>query len=109
MWGASPAPTAVICPVPQQGSRAHLDPNRDIEVAGGSQPGTSCPGDCDFDLCPYPPKGSVSHHAELTEPSCRRQQTLLGNGPLSKGGPWQEALPGELRRFWGEMATRARR
>ncbi len=89
--------------------RVHLDPNRDIDVAGGSEPGTNCPGDCDFDLCPYPPKGSVSYHAELTETFCRRQQTLLRHRLRGKGAPWQETLPSELRTFWGEMSKRARR
>jgi hypothetical protein len=87
--------------------RHTLDPNREIGVLEDSRPGNNCPGECEFDLCPYPPKGRVNYHAELTEAFCRRQQTLLRLGHRRR--PWQAMLPGELRRFWGEMATRARR
>jgi hypothetical protein len=87
--------------------RHTLDPNREIGVFEDSQPGKNCPGECEFDLCPYPPKGRVNYHAELTEAFCRRQQTLLGLGHRRR--PWQAMLPGELKKFWGEMATRARR
>ncbi|SNS85860.1 hypothetical protein SAMN04488107_4066 [Geodermatophilus saharensis] len=89
--------------------RKRLDPNREIGVAEGSQPGKTCPGECDFDLCPYPPKGEVNYHAELTEAFCRRQQTLLGYGFRRRRRPWQAMLPGDLTDFWGEMARRARR
>jgi hypothetical protein len=89
--------------------RRPLDPNRKIGVAGGSQPGKNCPGDCEFDLCPYPPKGHVSYHAELTETFCRRQQTLLDFSPRRRTAPWQETPRADLRRFWGEMGRRSRR
>ncbi len=89
--------------------RVPLDPNRKIGVAGGSQPGKNCPGDCEFDLCPYPPKGHVSYHAELTETFCRRQQTLLDHSPRRRTASWQEPPRPHLRKFWGEMAKRARR
>ena len=91
------------------GDRYPLDPNRKIGVAGGSQPGKNCPGDCEFDLCPYPPKGHVSYHAELTETFCRRQQTLLDHSPRRRTAPWQEPPRPHLRKFWGEMGRRARR
>ncbi|WP_072913625.1 hypothetical protein [Geodermatophilus obscurus] len=89
--------------------RSPLDPNRKIGVAGGSQPGKNCPGDCEFDLCPYPPKGHVNYHAELTETFCRRQQTLLDHSPRRRTASWQEMPRPHLRRFWGEMGRRARR
>jgi hypothetical protein len=87
-------------------NRTHLDVNREVGVSKGVQPDKRCPGECEFDLCPYPPKGQVNYHAELTEAFCRRQQTMLGrrNRP-----PWQEMLPREITSFWEEMATRARR
>lgn len=88
-------------------NRKHLDPNREVGVAEGSQAGKSCPGECEFDLCPYPPKGQVNYHAELTEAFCRRQQTMLSW--RHRPPPWQEMLPGATRKFWSEMATRARR
>jgi hypothetical protein len=92
------------------GYRSPLDPNRKIASAGGSEPGKNCPGDCEFDLCPYPPKGNVHSHAEMSETFCRRQQTLLKRRRLRrKTAPWQEPMPRDLRRFWGEMAKRARR
>jgi len=87
--------------------RHTLDPNREVGVLEDSQPGKNCPGACQFRLCPHPPKGRVNYHAELSEAFCRRQQTLLGWSHWRR--PWQEVLPRELRTFWGEMATRARR
>jgi hypothetical protein len=89
--------------------RSPLDPNRKILSAAGSEPGKNCPGDCEFDLCPYPPKGSVHYHTEISETFCRRQQTLLGFGVSRKTAPWQEPTRRDLRKFWGEMAKRARR
>jgi hypothetical protein len=91
------------------GDRSPLDPNRKIGVVGGSQPGKNCPGDCEFDLCPYPPKGHVSYHAELTETFCRRQQNLLDHSPRRRTASWQEPPRPHLRKFWGEMGKRARR
>jgi hypothetical protein len=87
-------------------NRAFLDANREVGLAEGSQAGKTCPWECEFDLCPYPPKGQMDYHAELTEAFCRRQQTMLGrrNRP-----PWQGMLPSEVRNFWAQMATRARR
>jgi hypothetical protein len=87
--------------------RSTIDPNREVGVLEESEPGNTCPGECQFRLCPYPPKGRVNYHAELSEAFCRRQQTLLGW--TQRRRPWQEVLPRELRTFWGEMATRARR
>jgi hypothetical protein len=51
-----------------------------------------------------------SYRAELSDAFCRRQQTLLGRSELRrKSAPWQGALPSDLRRFWHDMALRARR
>jgi hypothetical protein len=89
--------------------RGPMKPNLKIGVTESAQPGKSCPGDCAFDLCPYPPKGSITYHAELTEPFCRRQQALLEPSVRRKTARWQGMSAADLRRFWGEMATRARR
>jgi hypothetical protein len=83
------------------GARHPLDPNRKI-VVEGSQPGKNCPGDCEFDLCPYPPKGHVNYHAELTE-------TFFDHSPRRRTARWQETPRSELRQFWREMGKRARR
>jgi hypothetical protein len=87
--------------------RRTLDANREVGAPEDSQPGKTCTAGCEFDLCPYPPKGLVNYHAELSEAFCPRQQTLLDWSHRRR--PWQEMLPRELRRFWGEMSTRARR
>ena len=86
--------------------RNHFDANREIGVVNGSRADRTCPGECEFDLCPYPAKGETNYHAELTEAFCRRQETMAKrrNRP-----PWQEMLPREIQAFWTEMATRARR
>jgi hypothetical protein len=92
------------------GNRRSLDPERALAASNASEPGENCVGGCPFQLCPYPPKGVQSYRAELSDAFCRRQQTLLGRSQVRKlSAPWQGALPGELRRFWGEMALRARR
>jgi hypothetical protein len=65
---------------------------------------------CAFELCPYPPKG-VQPRVEMSEAFCRRQRTLLERTlrhPLSREAPWQLMQPGQLSRFWAEMADRAR-
>jgi hypothetical protein len=90
--------------------REPLDPNRAVAGAGNSQPGANCSGGCPFELCPYPPKGIQSYRAELSEAFCRRQQTLLGRGLRPQSAPWQGALPHKsLKKFWRDMAHRARR
>ncbi|MGY1829083.1 hypothetical protein ACI8AA_01495 [Geodermatophilus sp. SYSU D01180] len=89
--------------------RAPLDPNRKIGSSEGSRPGKTCPGDCEYGLCPYPPKGNITYHAELTETFCRRQQTLLDHSLRRRAAPWQEIAREDLRQFWREMAARARR
>jgi hypothetical protein len=92
------------------GSRRPLDPERALATSEASEPGDNCVGGCPFGLCPYPPKGVQSYRAELSDAFCRRQQTLLGRSQVRRrSAPWQGALPGELRDFWGKMALRARR
>jgi hypothetical protein len=69
-------------------------------------PGSHCTPGCLFELCPYPPKGEKSYRVELSEAFCRRQQALVSRSAVRrKTAPWQEALPGDLRRFWGQMGT----
>ena len=84
--------------------RDSLDARR---TAGGvpSTPGTNCTGGCLFRLCPYPPRGIQPYRSELSEAFCRGQQTLLSRGMTA---PWQENRRADLRRFWAQMANRAR-
>jgi hypothetical protein len=83
-----------------------LDPNRMISVAKDSLQGRNCPNHCEFGLCPYPSKGNVNYHAELTEAFCRRQQTLLDHSLRRRTAPWQEMMRHDLRQFWKEMTKR---
>ncbi len=96
--------------------RRALEPSRTVGTAEIHRPGTSCLGGCPFDLCPYPPKGAQEPRAELSEAFCRHQATLL-RGPgihlrLAHLGRltarWQGMPAREMRRFWSEMADRAR-
>jgi hypothetical protein len=90
--------------------RRFLDANREIGIVEGSQPGEGCHGQCEFDLCPYPAKGQKNYHAELTEAFCRRQSTMLRfRLGRHRQPPWQHMLRREVRSFWSDMATRARR
>jgi hypothetical protein len=92
------------------GERSPLDPTRTVGMATTSEPGSNCKRGCLFDLCPYPPKGAKSYRAELSEAFCRRQQALVSGGAVRrKAAPWQGALPGDLRRFWTQMAHRTHR
>jgi NACHT domain-containing protein len=92
------------------GQRLPLDPMRTVGTTRSSEPGSHCKHGCLFELCPYPPKGEKSYRAELSEAFCRRQQALVSGGSVRrKAAPWQGALPGELKRFWGEMGLRAHR
>jgi hypothetical protein len=90
------------------GDRSPLDPSRTIGMARLSEPGSNCKDGCPFELCPYPPKGEQSYRVELSEAFCRRQQALMnGTGVRRRAAPWQGALPGDLKRFWKQMAQRA--
>lgn len=84
--------------------RDQLDPSRTV---GGlyTAPGAKCVDGCRFRLCPYPPAGLPLYRSELGEAFCRGQQTLLSRGLTS---PWQLTLRGDLKRFWAQMANRAR-
>jgi hypothetical protein len=89
------------------GDRSPLDASLTIGMAGSSEPGSNCKDGCPFELCPYPPKGEQSYRVELSEAFCHRQQALMnGTGVRRRAAPWQAALPGELRRFWKQMAQR---
>jgi hypothetical protein len=89
------------------GDRSPLDASRTIGMARSSEPGSNCKDGCPFELCPYPPKGEQSYRVELSEAFCHRQQALMnGTGVRRRAAPWQGALPGELRRFWKQMAQR---
>ena len=90
------------------GDRSPLDSSRTIGMARSSEPGSNCKDGCPFELCPYPPKGEQSYRVELSEAFCRRQQALMnGTGVRRRAAPWQGALPGDLKRFWKQMAQRA--
>jgi hypothetical protein len=85
-------------------SRDPLNPRRTV---GGvyTAPGTNCMDGCPFRLCPYPPNGVQPYRSELSEAFCRRQQTLLSRGMTA---PWQTSRRADLKRFWAQMANRAR-
>lgn len=90
------------------GDRSPLDASRATGMARRSEPGSNCKDGCPFGLCPYPPRGERSYRVELSEAFCRRQQALMtGPGVRRRAAPWQGALPGDLKRFWKEMAQRA--
>jgi len=84
--------------------RNPLDPQRTV---GGlyTAPGAGCMDGCCFRLCPYPPDGVQPYRSELSEAFCRRQQTLLSQGLTA---PWQAIRRADLKRFWAQMANRAR-
>jgi hypothetical protein len=84
--------------------RDPLDPRRTV---GGlyTAPGTNCMDGCRFGLCPYPPNGGQPYRSELSEAFCRGQQRLLSRGLTA---PWQTILHADLKRFWAQMADRAR-
>jgi hypothetical protein len=95
-------------PVCLAGDRSPLDPTRTVGMAATSEPGSNCRRDCPFELCPYPPKGEEYYRAELSEAFCRRQAALMSGGWLGRrAAPWQEALPGDLKRFWKQMGRRS--
>ena len=83
------------------------DPLDPIRTVGGidTAPGTNCMDGCRFGLCPYPPNGVQPYRSELNEAFCRGQQTLLSRGLTA---PWQTILRSDLKRFWAQMADRAR-
>ena len=84
--------------------RDPLDPRKTV---GGlyRAAGSNCIDGCGHRLCPYPPDGVQPYRSELSEAFCRGQQTLLNRG-LS--APWQTIPRTGLKRFWAQMADRAR-
>ena len=89
--------------------RRCLQPLHTVGTAESHRPGSSCLDGCDFQLCPYPPKGLQHHRTELSEEFCRHQYRLarrylrIGRHTAS----WQSMWGGRLREFWVEMADRA--
>ena len=85
-------------------NRDPLDPRKTV---GGlyRAAGSNCIDGCGHRLCPYPPDGVQPYRSELSEAFCRGQQTLLNRG-LS--APWQTIPRTDLKRFWAQMADRAR-
>jgi hypothetical protein len=91
------------------GDRSPLDPMRTLGMAATSEPGSNCKPGCPFELCPYPLESEQSFRVELSDAFCRRQLALVSSRSLGRRtAPWQEALPGDLRRFWRQMGARAR-
>ena len=86
------------------------DPLEPRNTVGGlyTAPGTGCMDDCRFGLCPYPPKGLQPYRSELNEAFCRGQQTLLSGWLTGLTAPWQTMPRHHLKRFWADMADRAR-
>ncbi|MER5528315.1 NACHT domain-containing protein [Streptomyces sp. NPDC002677] len=96
-------------------SREPLRPGLRPGTAAPPAPGATCLPDCEFQLCPYPPRGTVPR-GEVREPFCRQQQVLLP-GPVRrffprlvrrKTPPWVSMRVRELDRFWDAMAGRTR-
>jgi hypothetical protein len=85
-----------------------------VVQAAQSRPGTKCPGECLFKLCPYPPKGPDCR-VEFTELFCMAQRRLLNRWRpwdwlycrFRRESRWQRGVPvSDLRRFWTEMEER---
>jgi hypothetical protein len=94
--------------------RGSLAPRSPAVLAG--KPGSNCLPDCNFDLCPYPSKGPDCR-VEFSEMFCIQQRGLYDRLQMAawvrlrirRKGQWQHHMPvAELRRFWDEMADRAR-
>jgi hypothetical protein len=85
-------------------NRNPLDPKRTVGSLS-TAPGSNCIDGCRHRLCPYPPDGVQPYRSELSEAFCRGQQSLLNRG-LS--APWQTIHRTNLKRFWAQMADRAR-
>ena len=86
------------------------DPLEPRNTVGGlyTAPGSNCLDNCRFGLCPYPPKGLQPYRSELNEAFCRNQQTLLSGWLTGLTAPWQAMPRRHLKRFWADMADRAR-
>ncbi|SEC14267.1 ATP-binding protein [Streptomyces sp. TLI_105] len=88
--------------------RTALHPERTVGMPGTAEPGTSCLRSCQFELCPYPAKGTQPG-AELREPFCWQQQALLKRRTIRRTrAGWQGMTDRELGRFWTAMAERTR-
>ncbi|SHH97782.1 hypothetical protein [Streptomyces sp. 3214.6] len=95
--------------------RTPLQPGMQASTSLPPVPGSTCLPDCKFQLCPYPPRGSVPR-GEIREPFCRQQQALLPGRVrrcfpriLSRKTPhWVGMRVRELDRFWDVMAGRTR-
>ncbi|MEU6232667.1 NACHT domain-containing protein [Kitasatospora sp. NPDC047058] len=93
--------------------RSPLHPGHTVGMARIAAPGSTCPRNCPFELCPYPPKGELPR-AELTEVFCLQQQALVRwrRGSFyaltRKRAPWQDMTGKDLQRFWSAMAARTR-
>lgn len=89
--------------------RRPLQPLLTVGRAGVDRKGTCLDG-CQFQLCPYPPKGLQHHRTELSEEFCRRQYRLVRRYPklVRRTARWQGISVGQLRMFWAQMAERAR-
>ncbi|MGY4980553.1 ATP-binding protein [Streptomyces sp. 900105755] len=96
-------------------SREPLRPELRRGTSAPPAPGTTCLPDCSFQLCPYPPRGTVPR-GEFREPFCRQQQVLLPGLVRRwlprlvhrKTPPWVSMRVRELDRFWDAMAGRTR-
>ncbi|HET6949660.1 MAG TPA: ATP-binding protein [Acidimicrobiales bacterium] len=103
------------------GDRRPMQPDLSVAKPGTSDPGSSCADGCPFELCPYPPRGTVQRN-DLGETFCRRQLTMLSDRRRHRAAFWQlptrrDVIRQErigwrsrrvenLRWFWKEMANR---
>ncbi|MFK0103948.1 ATP-binding protein [Streptomyces sp. NPDC091217] len=96
-------------------NREPLRPGLRIGTSTPPAPGSACPPDCRFRLCPYPPRGWLPR-GEIREPFCRQQQALLPGRVRRwfprllhrRTPPWVRMRVRELDRFWDAMAGRTR-
>jgi hypothetical protein len=87
--------------------RNRLAPERTAGMARTAAPGSNCAVGCQFELCPYPPKGERYYRVELSEAFCRRQRVLVSRrGIWRRAAPWQGERPRALGQFWKKMEER---
>jgi len=86
-----------------------LQPAQTAGTADVPNPGQTCRAKCKVGLCPYPPRGLQPYRDELSQAFCRRQEIASQRWIRDRPGRWQHAPRSDLRTFWKEMETRARR
>jgi hypothetical protein len=86
-----------------------LQPAQTAGIADVPLPGQTCRAKCKVGLCPYPPRGIQPYRDELSQAFCRTQQIAAERWIRARPAHWQQASRSDLRKFWAEMETRARK